>query len=309
MVEEIIDMRNIKDKHSSVYNKNINSNVKRILCTNIVTKKYCSYGKKCIYAHALDDQIIDSDRVEAYNILRSNIELNKINLVTNTSLYNIFDILTKLCQYCSNNCCPGGYNCHRGACDKRYQICSDDMKNGNCNKINCPLIHLTKRGLVPYRDQQSQKYIKSPKLVTNVHITKPTSTKSLTIWDNTPVSLYKRPIEQTNVNTNIISDNIKSKEITYKDDSLTQNNGSIFIKHTTKKDTSVKKKKKNINKNELEGILLTDKFFKTKLITDNDSNISTSDDFETCNDIKKTISYLNSETDYNSENESIFIEM
>ena len=307
MVEEIIDMRNIKDKNSSVYNKNISSNVKRILCTNIVTKKYCSYGKKCIYAHALDDQIIDTDRVEAYDILRSDVKLDKINLITNTSLYHIFDILTKLCQYCSNNCCPGGYNCHRGACDKQYQICSDDLKNGNCNKLNCPLIHLTKRGLIPYHDQQSQKY-KSIKPILNIprttiSPTKPTSAKLLTIWDNAPVSLYKKSTEQINISTNSISDNIKPK-----DDLLTQNNGSIFIKHTTKKDASVKKKKKSINKNELEGILLTDKFFKTKLITDDDSNANTSDDFETCNDIKKTISYLNSETDYDSENESIFIE-
>lgn len=311
IVEEIIDMKNNKDNYSARRTKNINNNVKRILCSNIVTKKYCSFGKKCLYAHTLEDQIIDNDRIEAYDILRNDANLEHINLVKNTSLYNVLDTFTKLCTHCLNNSCPGGYNCHRGACDKRFQICSDDMKNGDCRKYNCSLIHLTKRGLVPYREQIKRcekTYTKkfhgcnSTESKSTNTINKSVPVKSQTIWDNTPISLYKQgpePIIGNSQNTQ----NTLQDETVYKNKTVL-NNESIFIKHTKKKDLH----SKNINKNELEGILLTDKFFKSKLITDNDTDISTSDDFETCDDIKKTISYLNSETNVDSEDESIFIE-
>ena len=128
---------------------------------------------------------------------------------------------------------------------------------------------------------------------------------TITIWDNTPISLYKKTIEK---NTAIYSQSANEKKI-QESNKISKNNDAIFIKHIKKKPEIIAK---NMNKNELEGILLTDKFFKSKIGISEDvddiSDSDSSDELETYCDIKKTISYLNSENDCDSESESIFID-
>lgn len=232
--EEIIDI----DSMDNNGEENAINNVKRILCYTTLVEKNCHYGKKCMYAHTLDDQKIDDDRMEAYKILKNNSDLSNINLLSNNKLFISLKQLTKLCSYCMKGCCPGGYNCKFGTFDKKYQVCYDDLMSGNCKKKQCGLQHLTIRGLKPYNDQISVKELQ-PKI-------------------QRIIGCKKIP-------------------------------KSVFIKSS------------NIEKSELEGILLTDSFFNKTRNESESSCMSESDE-----EIEKTIQYLNSHSDSNED--SIFIE-
>jgi hypothetical protein len=135
------------------YNKNIKyeNNKKTMLCQNIINSGKCSYGIKCKFAHNLKDQIIEK-RQEVYDILNSNEDLSYIDLQKNTNLYRLFLELTKLCNDCNDNKCVGGYNCKQGACNKKYVICYKNLHSNNCDNDKCKNIHLTTRGLKPYRE-------------------------------------------------------------------------------------------------------------------------------------------------------------
>lgn len=128
---------------------------KRMLCYNTLNKKPCTYGNRCKFAHAINEQKIDPVRFKAYSILKdqNNGGLEGIDLVNNKRLLNVFIQLSKVCYFCSKNICPGGYNCRNGATNIEYKICYDDLMYGNCNKDDCNGVHLTVRGLAPYSKQ------------------------------------------------------------------------------------------------------------------------------------------------------------
>lgn len=124
-------------------------NYKKILCKNINSIGKCIYMNKCLYAHSLEDQNVDSIRAIAYNMIKKDMDLSNIDLTTDKLLYNTLLSLSKLCQQCEEGICTGGYNCKHGACDKIYVVCQIDLNKGTCTG-DCGKIHLTKRGLVPY---------------------------------------------------------------------------------------------------------------------------------------------------------------
>jgi hypothetical protein len=86
---------------------------------------------------------------------------------------------------------------------------------------------------------------------------------------------------------------------------LIPNNRYKLVKNNNVKSIFIKKKPKNytLNKDELEGILLTSSYFSINdnMLTDSDS------ESESEEEINRKISYLNSEDDNESENESIFM--
>lgn len=132
-------------------NKN---NSKRILCNHILCEGRCSYGRSCIFAHSLSEQIVDPLRHKVHTMLDNKTDMAKINLVNDNDLYNTFYTLTKLCKYCKKGLCSGGLNCRHGAHHKKYCICFYDFMYGCCLDNDCKLIHLTDRGLVPYTVQK-----------------------------------------------------------------------------------------------------------------------------------------------------------
>jgi len=133
-----------------------NNNIKKILCHHIVTTNHCSYGDKCMYAHSLEEQVVDDDRKYAFEILTSNKKLSHIDLHENIQLYRSLLSLTRLCSGCIDKTCTGGINCKYGACLKKYHICINDLHDGNCNE-KCGSIHLTLRGLKPlYKKSSSE---------------------------------------------------------------------------------------------------------------------------------------------------------
>ena len=126
-----------------------NKNLKKILCHNIITYGSCGYGSKCLYAHCLNDQNIDTNRNQAYEILLNNNNLSNIYLQKDHVLYRSLLGLTRMCEQCEKNKCTGGYNCKFGACAKKYHICSRDLNYGDCHN-NCECVHLSSRGLKPF---------------------------------------------------------------------------------------------------------------------------------------------------------------
>ena len=130
-------------------------NHKKILCHNILEYGKCNYGTKCLYAHNLDEQKIDTKRQRAINLIHSNESLDEIDLMRDKDLYKNLCVLTKMCTKCIDNKCEGGYNCKYGSCDENNLVCYDDLNYGRCENKNCSFIHLSIRGLKPY-----YKYIK-----------------------------------------------------------------------------------------------------------------------------------------------------
>lgn len=129
-----------------------------ILCVNILQSGKCPHGNKCVFAHSYKEQIINNDKQQALNLLNNN-NLKDIDLIEDTKLYNNLHILTKLCNECVNNICPGGYNCRHGACNEDILICNNDFNKGDCKnfveKGSCINgSHLTLKGLIPYVKQQ-----------------------------------------------------------------------------------------------------------------------------------------------------------
>jgi len=131
-----------------------NINNKKILCFNIINNKKCLYQKKCMYAHSLSEQKIDPMRHKVYTIINNNTNLESLNLIDDNKLFNTLIKLTKVCMLCIKSKCPGGYNCRNGAMNYKYKLCYDDLMSGNCKRLNCNSVHLTKHGLVPYLKQK-----------------------------------------------------------------------------------------------------------------------------------------------------------
>ncbi len=141
---------NMQNSFLNGLKKKVDKNIKRMLCKNIIKGGECGYGNKCKYAHTMSEQLIDSNRKQAWDILLSDDNLENINLQQNYQLYQILEEFTKSCKQCCNNECIGGYNCDHGVFDKKYQICQQDLNYGMCKNEMCELVHLTKRGLKPW---------------------------------------------------------------------------------------------------------------------------------------------------------------
>lgn len=138
--------------------KNVrNKNLKKILCKNIITSGSCGYDSKCLYAHKLEEQNMDDERKQAYDVLMDTNDLSGIDLQKNHSLYRSLLSLTSLCEQCNKNQCTGGYNCKFGACMKKYHICQRDLNHGDCNS-NCGKIHLTSRNLKSFYPSSIRQY-------------------------------------------------------------------------------------------------------------------------------------------------------
>lgn len=130
-------------------------NTKKMLCFNILNGRNCCYGKKCMYAHNLEEQKIEPIRERVYNIIQTSKNLATIDLIMDCQLFDTMLQLTRICPQCSRNDCPGGYNCRNGAINNSYRICYDDLIYGTCKKSSCCSIHLSKNGLIPYVKQQA----------------------------------------------------------------------------------------------------------------------------------------------------------
>lgn len=154
-------------------------NEKRLMCYSIINNSECGYGSKCAYAHSMDDQIIDEDRLFVYQIL---LDKNLMHFFSMTNpktneIYKHLLFLTNICNQCIKKTCTGGYNCKHGVCDSTLKLCKNDLYTGECinktidisvqqniiNKIRshdfeaCDYYkgcinghHLSTRGLIPY---------------------------------------------------------------------------------------------------------------------------------------------------------------
>jgi hypothetical protein len=132
------------------YNYNIYSDPKthkKILCKNILSNKQCTYYNKCLYAHSIEDQNVDDIRKLAYDIIKNPNLYDIKEILENNELKETFLELTKLCNDCSKNICPGGYNCKYGAINKKYVVCYNDIfyhSNGGCRNNLCKYVHIFK---------------------------------------------------------------------------------------------------------------------------------------------------------------------
>lgn len=127
------------------------SNLKKILCKNIIINKFCKYDNKCLYAHSLEEQNINCSRKYAYDIIKSTNDLSDIDLNEDINLYTSLVQLSVYCHNCVNNTCTGGYNCKYGACKYEYIVCLTDLNFNNCTDTTCKKIHLSKRNLRPIK--------------------------------------------------------------------------------------------------------------------------------------------------------------
>lgn len=144
-------------------NKN---NYKKLLCYNIVNNCKCVYKNKCMFAHALDEQIKEPMRQYVYKIIYEIDDLSEINLNEEKNLLDELLLLTKECKNCMNKKCPGGYNCKYGVCLRENKICYNDLMYGKCynmlmestNDDNIIYrcihgIHLSEKKLIPYNQR------------------------------------------------------------------------------------------------------------------------------------------------------------
>lgn len=123
-------------------------NKKKILCNNVLNFGKCNYNDKCLYAHSYEEQNVDPQRKQLYDHIKSN-DKWEIDLSKDDRTAKQLMVFTKVCSDCENNKCPGGYNCKYGVMNKKYQICYKDIYYGACDNLECTMIHLTQRGIIP----------------------------------------------------------------------------------------------------------------------------------------------------------------
>lgn len=314
---------------------------KKILCFNVTNGKQCTYGSKCMYAHSLNEQKIEPMRHKVYTILRNNNDLSKLNLINDSKLFNTMLQLTKVCMMCVKKICPGGYNCRNGAISTKFRICYDDLVYGNCKRQNCYCIHLTARHIIPYMIQKQKydndNYIEpsaselddendniNKKQIVNLDIDKcdnietnidthtennmdfilntpepKTNSIQNSIWYKPPKTIFSQstPAVSTPLNNYIspIRDIVDTNDMNYK-----------HKKRSTDKMQKRYYKNKIIKSNrilkDLSGILLTEKFLIHRFSnSENDKQSESSDE-----DVESVIRYLNSVSDDDEYDESIF---
>ena len=248
--------------------KKNNDNSKKILCFNMLNSKKCNYGNKCMYAHNLNEQKIESIRHKVYTIIKSADNLSNIDLINDAKLYEAMLQLTKVCTLCSKGSCPGGYNCRNGSVNVKSRICYEDLVYGNCKKYICQSVHLTEKGLVPYNKQKFKtKYLD-------------TDTDSSE--------------ESTNDSSEITNDDV---------DFGTKHRFYKYLKKSNPSDHKNNKIKKELDN--IKGVVITEKVILTNFGKPfNNGNISS--DSENDEDIEKMIEYLN-DNNNDSDDESIFL--
>lgn len=205
---------NIKLK-KKIYKYNPKSvNNKRLLCKNILNNGSCSYGNVCIYAHSIDEQVLDPARKRAYDILESRRKLYDVNLIKDDELFKTFKQLCYTCDNCVEHRCSGGYNCRNGVFDSKYRICLKDLMDGNCTSRRtigyCEFIHLTDLGLLSYKEQKEaaelvqvskttdvEQYLSRPLHYPNNNKTRKEKISTNTVWDNVPKSVMDGTIRKT----------------------------------------------------------------------------------------------------------------
>ena len=195
-------------------------NNKRLLCKNILSTGSCSYGNVCIYAHSIDEQILDPTRKKAYDMIIKERPMYDINLIEDDELFKTFKQMCYTCENCVEHKCSGGYNCRNGVCNSKYRICLKDLMDGNCVSRRtigyCEFIHLTDRGLLSYKEQKEvAEQVKVSKttdveefLLRPLHYPEgtkpPKKNKNSTVWDNIPNSImtatsFKKPKKEKEV--------------------------------------------------------------------------------------------------------------
>ncbi|ARF09867.1 hypothetical protein Indivirus_4_39 [Indivirus ILV1] len=254
------------------YNELYVENNKKILCFNMLNYGKCNYGNKCDYAHSLSDQKIEPLRYKAYSIIKATENLKNIDLIEDKKLYEALLQLTKMCSLCNKNLCPGGYNCRNGAINVKSKICYDDFMFGNCKRTNCLAVHLTKRGFVPYitqRDGNKQNH-------------------QLIFVPQSPQQ------SQQSEQVSLTSQKVQVKL-----------NNSILDKYNYV--NKIQNNKKLIEElNDIEGVLLTEKFLLARYNKSN--NEETDSDTDDNEKVESIINYLNDENDSESStDESIFL--
>jgi hypothetical protein len=144
---------NKKNKENEI--NNIYLKKKTMLCRNMINEGFCKYTKKCIYAHNIQEQYIDETRRKTYELIMGTNDLSSYTI--DEKIYNDIKIMTSLCEKCCEKKCTGGMNCRNGACNKRYQVCLDDLTL-KCNKIEiCKKIHLSLLGFKKNYQNNDQK--------------------------------------------------------------------------------------------------------------------------------------------------------
>ena len=132
---------------------------KMILCKNIIATGFCSYDKKCKFAHDYDEQLLTNERKKIINILNKKHKNNNQNKnIISDKLYNELLILTKLCNNCINNKCVGGYNCKFGACNNNILFCKDNLSDECINK-KCNKHHITDYNYLSYNNNNNKFFI------------------------------------------------------------------------------------------------------------------------------------------------------
>jgi hypothetical protein len=113
----------------------------RILCNSVLIdqnnkkNENCVFGRKCLYAHRLDEQKIDNFNYDVINRITSESDLSNLSLSDSktSKIYKKIYFLTNLCGSCIDRKCPGGFNCKFGANIKDILICKDDFLYGKCD--------------------------------------------------------------------------------------------------------------------------------------------------------------------------------
>lgn len=212
--EKNLNFRSLKlnkyyNKKKTINNYNYNSKVnhKKIMCQNFIDNNICIYMDKCLYAHNLQEQIIDIKRKKIFELLDSIDVLPNIDYITHKEIYKELNIFTKLCNDCINNKCTGGFNCKFGSPLQKYLVCYDDLNYGNCKDNNCNRIHLTKKGFNPQYNNISKKINNSP--ISNMEILYPfmnnINNLLINISNNNDDNLENDDLENDDIN-NILSD-------------------------------------------------------------------------------------------------------
>lgn len=279
MEKNYINNKDDKDNtycNNNDYNKNkdLKNNFKKLLCYNIVNNCKCVYKNKCMFAHALEEQIREPMRQYIYNMLFVWDDLSEINLNEDKALLDELIVLTKECKNCINKKCPGGYNCKFGVCLREHKICYNDLMYGKCynmlmevntdNNVLCKCIngiHLSEKKLIPQNQRMLSDLtnIETNFLVKhNVSFNSKNNIISLCLNDNT-ISLVKDIITNKLSKSEIIN-NLKLKNSLFLsnktinidddiiDDIVNENlEKKVFSEN---KDDEQKNSKNNLNKND-----------------------------------------------------------
>jgi len=130
---------------------------KKILCKNMITIGSCKYGTKCRFAHTLEEQYKLPIRKIIYDDIIGQLGCEyPIKIEKESTLYKELMLMGNVCDKCKNHKCMGGYNCHYGAIDKKYIICTNELMHGFCDN-ECERIHLIKNGkIIIYYDKYKQ---------------------------------------------------------------------------------------------------------------------------------------------------------